>query len=39
MRMEDREQLYSLLAQKDWEAIGKSIYKHKKARETLKKTF
>lgn len=30
--MEDREQLYTLLAQKDWEAIGKIIYKHKKAR-------
>lgn len=29
--MEDREQLYKLLAQKDWEAIGKIIYKHKKA--------
>ena len=30
--MEDREQLYTLLAQKDWEAIGKIIYKNKKAR-------
>ncbi|ROM19256.1 hypothetical protein BK643_00780 [Pseudomonas protegens] len=30
--MEDREQLYTLLAQKNWEAIGKIIYKNKKAR-------
>ncbi|MBY8972357.1 DUF2726 domain-containing protein [Pseudomonas sp. P867] len=30
--MEDREHLYTLLAQKDWEAIGKIIYKNKKAR-------
>ena len=30
--MEDREQLYTLLAQKDWQAIGKIIYKNKKAR-------
>lgn len=30
--MEDREQLYALLAQKDWEAIGKVIYRNKKAK-------
>ncbi|AZE41598.1 hypothetical protein C4K05_2258 [Pseudomonas chlororaphis subsp. aureofaciens] len=30
--MDDREQLYKLLAQKDWEAIGKILYKNKKAR-------
>lgn len=30
--MEDREQLYELLAKKDWEAIGKIIYKNKKVR-------
>lgn len=30
--MEDREQLYTLLAQKDWDAIGKIIYKNKKAK-------
>ncbi|RMO93626.1 hypothetical protein ALP36_200120 [Pseudomonas syringae pv. coriandricola] len=30
--MEDREQLYTFLAQKDWEAIGKIIYKNKKAK-------
>ncbi|NTZ95096.1 DUF2726 domain-containing protein [Pseudomonas koreensis] len=30
--MEDREQLYALLAQKDWEAIGKIIYKNKKTK-------
>ncbi|WP_225927249.1 hypothetical protein [Pseudomonas ekonensis] len=30
--MEDREQLYALLAQKDWEAIGKVIYKNKKTK-------
>jgi hypothetical protein len=32
--MEDREQLYTLLAQKDWDAIGKIIYKNKKAKKT-----
>lgn len=32
MCMEDIEQLYTLLVQKDWEAIGKVIYKHKRAR-------
>jgi hypothetical protein len=30
--MDDREQLYKLLSQKDWEAIGKILYKNKKAR-------
>jgi hypothetical protein len=30
--MEDREHLYALLVQKDWEAIGKIIYKNKKAK-------
>ncbi|EOH4916368.1 DUF2726 domain-containing protein [Pseudomonas aeruginosa] len=30
--MENREQLYELLAKKDWEAIGKIIYENKKVR-------
>ncbi|MEE4227641.1 DUF2726 domain-containing protein [Pseudomonas viridiflava] len=30
--MEDREQWFTLLAQKDWEAIGKIIYQKKKAK-------
>lgn len=30
--MEDREHWFTLLAQKDWEAIGKIIYQKKKAK-------